>query len=303
MASQKSTYFPQYGGALSEQGLAQDLVDEHIKIHGSTVYYLPRTLNKVDNLFHEDTISSFDSAVQIEMYLKSFETFDGQAEDIITKFGMRNMDALTFIVSKRRWQEEFDGNFAGKLADDRPAEGDIIYYPLTKGLFEIKFVEHQVPFYQLGEFYTYELKCELFEYSNEDVDTGIPEIDGIELDRKVKITLVIDPAELNNGIDFAVGEEVVGSNSLSNAEVVSWDPTTGILVVMDAKNSFRPPETITGQDSTASWTMKVSSTSGSQEIETQYIADDPVEYIYNRTIEAEADSLVDFTEINPFGEF
>lgn len=303
MASQKSTYFPQYGGALSEQGLAQDLVDEHIKIHGSTVYYLPRSLNNVDNLFHEDTISSFESSMQIEMYLKSYEKFDGMAEDIVTKFGMRNNDALTFIVSKRRWQQEFDGNFPGKLADDRPTEGDIIYFPLTKGLFEIKFVEHQAPFYQLGEFYTYELKCELFEYSNEDFNTGIQDIDDIELDRKVKITLVMDPNELNNAIDFQVGEQVVGSTSLSDAEVVSWNAQTGILVVMDAKNSFKPPETITGQDSTASWTMKVPTISGSQQIETQYIADDPVEYIYNRTIEAEADNLLDFTEGNPFGEY
>lgn len=303
MASQKSTYFPQYGGALSEQGLAQDLVDEHIKIHGSTVYYLPRSLNNVDNLFHEDNISSFDSSMQIEMYLKSYEKFDGMAEDIVTKFGMRNNDALTFIVSKRRWQQEFDGKFPGKLADDRPTEGDIIYFPLTKGLFEIKFVEHQAPFYQLGEFYTYELKCELFEYSNEDFNTGISDIDDIELDRKVKITLVMDPNELNNAIDFQVGEQVVGSTSLSDAEVVSWNAQTGILVVMDAKNSFKPPETITGQDSTASWTMKVPTISGSQQIETQYIADDPVEYIYNRTIEAEADNLLDFTEGNPFGEY
>lgn len=303
MASQKSSYFPQYGGALTEQGLAQDLIDEHIKIHGSTVYYLPRSLNKIDNLFHEDTISSFEDVVQIEMYLKSYETFDGGAEDIITKFGMRNNDALTFIVSKRRWQQEFDGNFAGKLADDRPSEGDIIYFPLTKGLFEIKFVEHQAPFYQLGEFYTYELKCELFEYSGEDFNTGINDIDDIELDRKVKITLLIDTAETNNAIDFSVGEEIVGSNSLSTAEVVSWDSATGILVIMDAKNSFTPLETITGQTSTASWTLKAPTITGSKQVETQYIADDPVEYIYNRTIESEADNLLDFTERNPFGEY
>ena len=214
MATQKSTYFPAYGGATSEQGLAQDLVDEHIKIHGSTVYYLPRTLNNVDNLFHEATTSSFTSAVQIEMYMKSYDKFDGLQDDTITQFGLRNNDALTFVVSKRRWQEEFDGNFAGQLADDRPAEGDLIYFPLTKGLFEIKYVEHQTDMYQLGDFYSYELRCELFEFADEEIETGVAEIDAIELEQAAAIKLIMDPGGTG---DFTVGEEVVGNLFLATA--------------------------------------------------------------------------------------
>jgi len=301
MATQKSSYFAEYGGVATEQGLAQDLIDEHIKIHGNTVYYLPRTLNKIDSLFHEDTISSFNDSVQIEMYLKSYDKFDGIQDDTLTRFGLKNNDALTFSVSKRRWQQEFDGNFAGKLADDRPAEGDLIYFPLTKGLFEVKYVEHQAEFYQLGNLYTYDLRCELFEYSGEDLNTGVDEIDDIELERSVKTSIVFDETAAHSG-DFQVEEQVVGSTSGSTATVVSWDNTNYILVVFDKSNNFKGGEVVTGQTSNATWTMKTATISGSQMIETEYITDSTEDNTYNRSIESYADSILDFTEKNPFGE-
>ena len=246
MATQKSTYFPAYGGATSEQGLAQDLIDEHIKIHGSTVYYLPRTLNNVDNLFHETTTASFTAAVQIEMYMKSYDKFDGLQDDTITQFGLRNNDALTWVVSKRRWQEEFDGNFAGQLADDRPAEGDLIYFPLTKGLFEIKYVEHQSDMYQLGDFYSYELRCELFEYSDEEIDTGVDEIDAIELEQSASIKLFMDPGGIG---DFTVGEEVVGDEFLAFATANLSSGSISSFVITDGgahyKTATPPSVTIT----------------------------------------------------------
>ena len=302
MASQKSSYFPAYGGTTAEQTLAQDLIDEQIKIHGSTVYYLPRTLNKIDSLFHEDTISSFDASVEIEMYLKSYDKFDGVQDDTLTRFGLKNNDALTFAVSKRRWQAEFDGNFAGKLADDRPAEGDLIYFPLTKGLFEIKYVEHQADFYQLGQFYTYDLRCELFEYSGEDLNTGVDEIDDIELERSVKTSIVFDDTASHSGT-FQAEEQVVGATSGATATTVSWDGTNYILVVYDKSKNFQEGEVITGQTSNATWTMKQSTVTGSQQIETQYITDSTEDNTYNRSIESYADSILDFTEKNPFGEF
>lgn len=251
MATQKSTYFPAYGGATSEQGLAQDLVDEHIKIHGSTVYYLPRTLNNVDNLFHETTTASFTAAVQIEMYMKSYDKFDGLQDDTITQFGLRNNDALTFVVSKRRWQEEFDGNFAGQLADDRPAEGDLIYFPLTKGLFEIKYVEHQTDMYQLGDFYSYELRCELFEYSDEEIETGVEEIDAIELEQAAAIKLIMDPGGTG---DFTVGEEVVGDEFLAFAVANLSAGSISSFVISDGGAHYKTatPPTVTISDPPAS---------------------------------------------------
>ena len=303
MASQKSTHFPAYGGSTTEQALVQDLVDEHIKIHGSTVFYLPRTLNDVDQLWGEASNSEFKESVQIEMFLKSTDEFDNGMSDTVTEFGLQNNDALTFMVSKRRWTEEFDGNFAGKLADDRPAEGDLIYFPLTKGLFEIKYVEHQAPFYQLGDLYCYELRTELFRYSGEDLDTGVAEIDAIEVEKSFKTSLVIDPTQTNNGIAFTVDEEIAGSVSNATAKVVSWDTTNNILVVYDKTNSFTEGETLTGQTSGASWYLKRSSVSGSTRTETVYIDNSTGENISNQVIEVDADSIIDFSEKNPFGEF
>tara|TARA_B100000131_G_scaffold184166_1_gene177513 strand:- start:277 stop:1188 length:912 start_codon:yes stop_codon:yes gene_type:complete len=303
MASQKSTHFPAYGGSTTEQALVQDLVDEHIKIHGSTVFYLPRTLNDVDQLWGEASNSEFKESVQIEMFLKSTDEFDNGMSDTVTEFGLQNNDALTFMVSKRRWTEEFDGNFAGKLADDRPAEGDLIYFPLTKGLFEIKYVEHQAPFYQLGDLYCYELRTELFRYSGEDLDTGVAEIDAIEVQESFKTSLVIDETLTNNATAFTVDEVVAGSVSNANAKVVSWDTTNYILVVYDKTNSFTEGETLTGQTSGASWYLKRSSVSGSTRTETVYIDNSTDQNIVNRVIEVDADSIIDFSEKNPFGEF
>ena len=296
MASQKSTHFPAYGGSTTEQSLVQDLVDEHIKIHGSTVFYLPRTLNDVDQVWGEASNSEFKESVEIEMYLNDMA-------DTVTEFGLSNNDALTFMVSKKRWTEEFDGNFAGKLADDRPAEGDLIYFPLTKGLFEIKYVEHQAPFYQLGDLYCYELRTELFRYSGEDLDTGVAEIDAIEVEKAVKTSLVIDSTLTNNATAFTVDEEVAGSVSNATAKVVSWDTTNYILVVYDKSNSFTEGETLTGQTSGASWYIKNSTASGATRTETVYIQDSTGENVTNRVIEVDADSIIDFSEKNPFGEF
>ena len=303
MASQKSTHFPAYGGSTTEQGLVQDLVDEHIKLYGSTVYYLPRTLNDVDQLWGEASNTEFKESVQIEMYLRSHSEMDNDMSQTVTEFGLQSNDALTFMVSKRRWTEEFDGNFAGKLADDRPAEGDLIYFPLTKGLFEIKYVEHQAPFYQLGDLYCYELRTELFRYSGEDLDTGVAEIDAIEVEKAVKTSLVIDSTLTNNATAFTVDEEVAGSVSNATAKVVSWDTTNYILVVYDKSNSFTEGETLTGQTSGASWYIKNSTASGATRTETVYIQDSTGENVTNRVIEVDADSIIDFSEKNPFGEF
>ena len=250
MASQKSTHFPAYGGSTTEQSLVQDLVDEHIKIHGSTVFYLPRTLNDVDQVWGEASNSEFKESVEIEMYLKSYNEMDNDMADTVTEFGLSNNDALTFMVSKKRWTEEFDGNFAGKLADDRPAEGDLIYFPLTKGLFEIKYVEHQAPFYQLGDLYCYELRTELFRYSGEDLDTGVAEIDAIETAEStdaLAYQLVLETAT-ESGTNYLITED-------------------GAFIVSEEYNIDT-----------------IDTSSDSEYFETQ------------------GDSILDFTERNPFGE-
>ena len=166
-------------GSQSEQRLTQDLINEHLKIFGVEVTYIPRKFVRKQTIIKEVQSSAFDDNFLLEAYVNTFEGYGGQG-DIMTKFGVSLRDELTVTISKERF-EDFISPFLS--ADDdyelstRPREGDIIFFPLGARLFEVKFVEHEDPFYQLGKNYVYQLKCELFEYEDEVIDTGIDVID------------------------------------------------------------------------------------------------------------------------------
>ena len=168
-------------GTQSEQRLVQDLINEHLKFHGVDITYIPRKVLNQDTIFNEVELSQFDDNYVIEAYINTFEGHTG-AGDILTKFGMSLRDELTVTISKERF-EDFITPFLDASDDaeialaTRPREGDLIYFPLGQRLFEVKFVEHEDPFYQLGKNYVYQLKCELFEYEDEVIDTSIDEID------------------------------------------------------------------------------------------------------------------------------
>ena len=202
-----------------EQDLIEDLTIESIKIYGHDVKYLPRTVIKNDHLFGEDTLSQFNTAAEVEMYIKNVEGFEGEG-DFLSKFGLEIRDSLTFTVARRRFDQvrqeklmtEVGYNYLTEdaltdvpsrrflsgsantesivleegtannysITSNRPTEGDLIYFPLVEKLFEIKFVEHESIFYQHGRLQTYDLRCELFEYSSETIDTGIESIDSVE---------------------------------------------------------------------------------------------------------------------------
>lgn len=154
----------------NEQDLIHQLNAEAIQIHGIDVVYLPRTLQKEDTLFGEDVLSAFTTSYTIEMFIDSIQSFDGEG-DLLQKFGMIVKDELNLTVATRRFTE------VTTMA--KPLEGDLIYFPLSKGLFEIKFVEDEQPFYPLGTLPTYKLRCELFDMSSEEFNTGITAIDNI----------------------------------------------------------------------------------------------------------------------------
>lgn len=166
-----------------EQRLIEDLIIESIKIYGIEVKYMPRTLVAEDNLFGEDVLSAFNDAYNIEMYIKSVDGFQGDG-DFLSKFGLEIRDEMVLTVSQRRFGEEIivleDSPFGQEDTIVRPAEGDLLFFPLNGKIFEVKFVEHEAIFYQMGSLQTYDLTLELFEYSHERFDTGITEIDGIE---------------------------------------------------------------------------------------------------------------------------
>jgi len=168
-------------GSSSEQRLVQSLINEQLKMYGVEVTYIPRKLINVDNIFTEVESSKFDDNYSIEAYVNTYEGYAGGG-DILTKFGMSLKDEVTLTISKERF-EDFISPFLAAEPDSevplstRPREGDLIYFPLGQRLFEVKFVEHEDPFYQLGKNYVYQLKCELFEYEDEVIDTSIDDID------------------------------------------------------------------------------------------------------------------------------
>ena len=176
-------YFNNFGHQQS-QWLIEDLIIESIKIYGIEVMYMPRTLVAEDTIWGEDTLSKFEDAYPLEMYIKNVDGFEGEG-DFLSKFGLEIRDEMTLTVAQRRFDEEIS------LADSttptdattgigRPSEGDLIYFPLNGKIYEVKFVEHESIFYQMGSLQTYDLRCELFEYSHQVIDTGITEIDAIE---------------------------------------------------------------------------------------------------------------------------
>jgi len=168
-------------GTQSEQRLVQDIINEHLRFHGVDVTYIPRKVLNQDTILNEVELSKFDDNYVIEAYINTFEGYSG-AGDILTKFGMSLRDELTVTISKERFEDFIspflDASDNSEIAlATRPREGDLIYFPLGQRLFEVKFVEHEDPFYQLGKNYVYQLKCELFEYEDEVIDTTIDEID------------------------------------------------------------------------------------------------------------------------------
>lgn len=155
-----------------EQRLIEDLIIESIRIHGLDVWYMPRSFGALDDLLNEDDLPVFKSAYMVEMYVKNVEGFEGDG-DFLSKFGLQIRDSMTLTISMRKFTED-----VGAYDDQvRPREGDLIYFPLNRKIFQVKHVEHEAIFYQMGALQTYDLRVELFEYSNELFSTGVAEID------------------------------------------------------------------------------------------------------------------------------
>jgi len=227
-------------GSSTEQNLIQDLINEQLKIYGIDIMYIPRKILRSDNIFKEVQSSKFDDNFIIEAYVNTYEGYSG-AGDIMTKFGVSLRDEVALTISKERF-EEFIAPILNSIYNPnliyndpneielvtRPREGDLIYFPLGQRLFEVKFVEHEKPFYQLGKLYVYELICELFEYEDEIMDTSIDEVD--ELIKDVTATLYL--------MDYDDAQN-------ANLKVASLTPQTGyvqkIILNHDGNGYITPP--------------------------------------------------------------
>jgi hypothetical protein len=275
-------------GTSAEQNLLNDLITECIDIYGQSVYYLPRTLVKEDGLFNEDTMSKFQSNYSIRAYCNTVDGWEGQG-DLLSKFGIRIEDKTTFVISRRRFTQLVDDE-ATLIVEGRPNEGDLIWAPFSSDLYQITFVEHEKPFYQLGKGYVWELKCELFQYSHEDLDTGLTDVDEIEDEEGYTLDLTFAAGGSGN---YTVGETVTGAVSGATGEVVSWNSTTRKLVLNNLSGQFRDNEAVVGSTSGTSRTINVLDSYNMGEIEGAQ----------NKYFEVKGDLILDFTESNPFGDY
>jgi hypothetical protein len=188
--------------ATNEQSLIEDLVIESIQMYGYDVNYCVRTLQGRDEVFNEDPRPTYNSQYPLEMYIKNVEGFEGEG-DFLSKFNIQIRDEITFTVAQSRFSTEV----GTPESIDRPKEGDLIYFGLTQKLYQVKFVEHEAIFYQLGDLQTYDLRCELFEYSNEELNTGLAVIDDIQENYSISV-------EVNNYADtYANGDVIINANT------------------------------------------------------------------------------------------
>ena len=235
-------------GSTAEQRLYENLIIEQLSVFGQDVYYLHRKLVNKDTLFVDDASSSFNDAYIIEMYLDNIEGYEGQKE-MMTRFGVDMQDEATFVVSKRRFEQliSLDANL---IVSTRPNEGDLIYFPDGKKLFEISFVDHDDPFYQIQNLPVFKMRCRTFEYSHEDMETCLDAVDAIET------------AESLDALEYQIILES-GTDSGSNYLITE----DGDWIVSEAYNIS---------------TLDTSS-------DTDFF-------------ETQGDSILDFSEMNPFGE-
>jgi len=307
----RNVYFSQ--AVKSEQNLYEDLIIESLQIYGQDVYYIPRTLVNRDNILNEDPASRFDDAYLLEMYIENTEGFEG-AGDLYSKFGLEIRDDATFIVSRRRWETRV-GIFDDNVIDPRPQEGDLIFLPMTNSFFEISYVEDDNPFYQLSNLPVYRMQCSLFEYNDEDFDTGLEDIDIKSSQAAYMQSMDIT---ITSGNHFEVGEIIEQTLTAADGdtpavkvfgEVLQRTKTSDILAKVyvghigasgtTTAKEFTVGGTVTGRTSGYTGTIAtiysdVTDTTG------EAWANDGGSQ--NVDFEIEADGFIDFSESNPFGD-
>ena len=278
----------------SEQSLFEDIVIESLKMYGQDVYYLPRDIVNKDPIFGDDIPSRFNSAYKIEMYIENVDGFDGEG-DLMTKFGVELRVQATFIVARRRWDQTVK-RYDNDINSVRPREGDLIYLTLSNTMFEIMHVEHELPFYQLSNLPTYKLRCEKFEYNDEDFDTNVATIDTIEqIGYVVKLTLQDSSAR-----GFIIGNaatQTLASGVIVTGDIVDYNDSSNILQLAHIGSDdsdyheFVSSRVIISLDSDG-LTLRRMVTGIDEQLNQASAQNDDF---------SNNDDFIDFTESNPFG--
>lgn len=276
-----------------EQFLVEDLINESIKINGMNVVYIVRDQGdggSQDLLYGEDPTAKFSHTYTIEMYMK--DVLGGSGGDFLSKFGLQINDSCTFVMSRRSFNKTVPSSVA-----TRPREGDLIYIPMNNNLYEIMYVDHESTYYTLGRNvslpYLYELKVEQFKYSNENLDTGIPEIDSIEDFSSYSIEVNLS----TNGIgNYNIGETVFQGANLSSAitvaKVTDWSPDDKIIKLVNIKGIISNTSNIIGSTSGTSYAVLTYDNQKDSSINIGF---------ENQMIQIETDTFIVRDEIDPFG--
>ena len=269
-------------GTKPEQNLYEDLIIEQLRIYGQDCYYIPRNMVSEDKVFGEDSLSKFEDAYMLEMYVDNVDGYEGEKE-LMSKFGLDIQDDATFTVARRRWEQfvTVDNNI---VVSSRPNEGDLVYWPKGSKLFEITFVDHDDPFYQVHNLPTYKLKCKTFEYGSEALDTGIAEIDAIE-----------DALSVNT-----MNHQITLEQSSAVNENFRIERFTDGELIIDETDGDK----VIGEDDSTSVGEALQLENGSYIVQEDYIVGDMItdKTAQNELFDEQDDTILDFTESNPFGD-
>ena len=305
----RNVYFSQ--AVRSEQNLYEDLIVESLKIYGQDVYYIPRTLVNRDSILNEDPSSKFDDAYLMEAYIENVDGFEGTG-DLYSKFGLEIRDEATFIISRKSW------NYAVGLHENKakPSEGDLLFLPMTNSFFEISFVEHESPFFQLSNLPVYKLTCSLFEYGDEDFETGVGEIDDKTGAQAYQLGMDVTVTG-GNHFDHSeiVTQELVPASGGTAAikifgEVQTITKTSDVAATISVSNiGVSGSETYRQFIASASKPLIGGTSTNSCVITKVYDIGDNSENVMpeddaaqNVAFETLGDNFIDFTESNPFGD-
>ena len=292
----KNPYFKL--GTNSEQNVVENLIIECLQIYGQEMFYIPRTLVSKDEILGEDRLSEFKNAYPIEMYFENVDGFGGNGA-FMSKFGLMIEQSATLVVARKRWQQAV-AQYGQTILPNRPAEGDLLYFPLTGGLFEIKFVQHQNPFYQIGKLYTYKLDIELFQYASERIDTGYGVFDDFE---SLK-TFDIDPSVTKFGMIDSIQVTNGGTGYTSATVSITSTTGTGATATAVVSNGTISAINVTNPGTGYKDATVIITGDGSDAIATATLINDidKVEsYGDNNSFKREAESFI-FNDRNPFGE-
>lgn len=284
----------------AEQNLYEDIVIESLKMYGQDVYYLPRTIVNEDRVFGDDVPSRFSASYKVEMYIENVEGFDGEG-DLFTKFGVEIRDQATFVVARRRWSATVN-RYDNAINSERPREGDLVYLPLSNSMFQIMAVEHEQPFYQLSNLAVYKLRCELFEYNDEDLDTEIDAIQDIEQRYAYEYLLTLDSA----GGGFTIGETVTQTLSdgvIMRGEVSGWSDSDNVLkLVHIGADDGKYHEFVSGRVVTGSTNLNILGDKSISLVNSVSEDNQISQNEQNADFSTISDDFLDFSEANPFGD-